>query len=469
MPEAALHLRPLPEIASAARSAADTVRSCMAAIVTGDSGPGRVNAFVSYDYETALGEAERADSDPVRGSRLPLRGVPIAIKDNICTLGLPTTCASRMLAGYRSPYEATVVRRLRGAGAIVAGKTNLDEFAMGTSTATSAFGPTRNPHDHTRVPGGSSGGSAAAVAAGMVPVALGSDTGGSIRQPAAFCGVVGVRPTYGRVSRYGLVAFASSLDQIGVLARSVADAARVLDVIAGADARDATCAPRTDADARALRPGVVGVPREYFEYDLHPGVRAACERALDTLRACGCTVRPVSLPHTRSALAAYAAITAAEASSNLARFDGVRFGTRVASDDVAAATRTAGFGPEVRRRIMLGTYLLAMNDVAAQLNHARRVRALIASDFEHVFAGVDVLFTPTTPGPAFRADQGLDPYGVYASDVFTAPASLAGVPAMTVPIGAADALPVGGQIIAPRWREQRMLEFASMVERGTSP
>ena len=481
----AVHLRTISEIARGGASAFDTVRSAMAAIVNGESGPARLNAFISYDYEAAIAQAERVDADRAGGARgasgagdaahggrghRPLAGVPIAVKDNICTLGLATTCASRILAGYRSPYEATVVRRLRDAGAVIAGKTNLDEFAMGSSTETSALGPAHNPHDRARVPGGSSGGSAAAVAAGMVPCALGTDTGGSVRQPAAFCGVVGVRPTWGRVSRYGVVAFASSLDQVGVLARSVDDAAEVLRVIGGPDPFDATC---TDApviaNARVATEctPVVGVPVEYFSGDLHPGVRAACERAIEALRSAGCTIREVSLPHTGLGVAVYTVIAAAEASTNLARFDGVRFGARRPDTDIYSGIRTAGFGEEVRRRIVLGTYILSSSDGRRHHAAAQRVRQLITQDFLNAFAnGVDVLFTPTTGTPAFGLGAARAPYDMYAEDALTAPASLAGVPAMSVPIGTADGLPVGGQVIAPPWHEDAMFAVARMIEAG---
>ena len=462
----AAHVRPVAAIARAEVTAEDAARSCMASIVNGESGPGRLNAFVSYDYEAALSQAARVDADRVRGG-LSLAGVTVAVKDNICTLGLPTTCASRILAGYRSPYEATVVRRLRDAGAVIVGKTNMDEFAMGSSTETSAFGPTRNPHDPRRVPGGSSGGSAAAVAAGMVTCALGTDTGGSVRQPAALCGVVGVRPTWGRVSRYGLVAFASSLDQIGVLARSVDDAAAILRVISGPDPLDATCEDRPQQYEGLPRSPVIGVPVEYFANDLHPVVRAACDRALAALRAAGCTIREVSLPHTGAAVAAYTVIAATEASTNLARFDGVRFGIRPPSGDVYAAVRTAGFGVEVRRRIMLGTYLLSTKDGERRCMAAQRLRRRITADFRAAFdSGVDALFTPTTKAPAFALDSGRTPHEMYAEDAFTAPASLAGLPAVSIPIGSAGALPIGGQLVAPWWREAAMLGIAAQLAAG---
>lgn len=472
------HLRPVAEIARGDISAADVARSCMTTVVNGESGPARLNAFISFDYESAISQAERIDADAAGGASLPLRGLPVGVKDNICTLGLPTTCASRMLAAYRSPYDATAVARLRRAGAVIVGKTNLDEFAMGSSTATSAFGSTLNPHDRARVAGGSSGGSAAAVAAGLVPAALGSDTGGSVRQPAAFCGVTGIRPTYGRVSRYGLIAFASSLDQIGVLGRSVADAALLLEVISGADPHDATCAALpTDgiaaaADSGAASRPVVGVPAEYFTDGVHPDVRAACERAIEKLRAAGSEIRRVSLPHTHHAIAVYCTIAAAEASANLARFDGVRFGSRSAREagaDVPTQTRSAGFGAEVKRRIVLGTLALSGARGARSFDTACRVRSLIAQDFARAFdSGIDVLFTPTTPTPAFRADEDIRAYAAYSSDVFTAPASLAGLPAMSVPIGLSERLPIGGQIIAAHWREDIMIATAALLEERAS-
>jgi len=409
-----------------------------------------------------------------------LSGVPVAIKDNIATGTLPTTCGSGILAGYVSPYPATAVQRLRDSGAVVVCTTNMDEFAMGSSTEHSAYGPTRNPVDPTRVPGGSSGGSAAAVAAGIVPIALGSETGGSVRQPASFCGVVGIKPTYGRVSRYGLVAFASSLDQIGVFGRTVEDAARGLAIIAGRDPRDATSseAPvpdyvaaireRTSRD-RPLEGMVIGRPREYFPEQLHRGVAARCDEALAALREMGATVRDVSLPHTDYAIPVYYIVAPAEASSNLARYDGVRYGLRVPADALTAmyeATRSNGFGAEVTRRILLGTYVLSAGYYDAYYRRAQQVRTLIADDFRRVFAnGVDALFTPTTPTPAFPIGAVSDPYEMYLNDIFTATANLAGVPAVSVPIGLAEGLPVGGQLVAPHFAEDRMLVIAAALER----
>lgn len=434
-----------------------------------------LNAFITLDADRARSEAQRVDERVATGWRGALAGVPIAVKDNIATLDLPTTCGSRILRGYVSPFEATAVKRLREAGAIVLGKTNMDEFGMGSSTEYSAYGPTRNPHDRSRVPGGSSGGSAAAVAAGIVNVALGSETGGSVRQPAAFCGVVGVKPTYGRVSRFGLVAFASSLDHIGVFGATVADAAAVLETIAGVDPFDATSADRSVGSLVAeppqdLRGTVIGRPREYFPDSLDAGVRAHCDRALERCRALGAEIRDVSLPHSELAIPVYYIVAPAEASSNLARFDGVRYGHRVDGDGLLGmyeATRSSGFGAEVTRRILLGTYVLSHGYYDAYYRTAMTVRARIARDFEQVFAsGVHVLFTPTTPGPAFPIGAKSDPYEMYLSDVFTVTANLAGVPAMSLPIGRLDGLPVGGQLMAPHFAERRMLQVGAAIERA---
>jgi aspartyl-tRNA(Asn)/glutamyl-tRNA(Gln) amidotransferase subunit A len=405
----------------------------------------------------------------------PLGGVPIVVKDNIATTGLPTTCGSRILEGYRSPFEATAVRRLREAGAVIIAKSNMDEFAMGSSTENSAYGPALNPIDPSRVPGGSSGGSAGAVASGIVRIALGSETGGSVRQPAAFCGVVGVKPTYGRVSRFGLVAFASSLDQIGVFGKTVSDAALGLQVIAGADRNDSTVSNTPVPDyvastAGAVQGLVIGWPKEYFPAQLDPAIRSLCERARDRLKALGATIREVSLPHTELAIPVYYIIAPAEASSNLARFDGVRFGARVEADGLRGmyeATRSRGFGPEVTRRILLGTYVLSAGYYDAYYRRAQQVRGLITKDFSDVFAnGVDLLFTPTAPTPAFKIGAISDPYEMYLSDIFTATANLAGVPAMSVPIGRASSLPVGGQLIAQHFGEAKMFAAAAALERS---
>jgi aspartyl-tRNA(Asn)/glutamyl-tRNA(Gln) amidotransferase subunit A len=407
-----------------------------------------------------------------------LYGMPVAVKDNICTLEFTTTCGSRILEGYRSPFEATAVAKLKAAGAFIAGKTNCDEFAMGSSTEHSAYGRALHPLDKARVPGGSSGGSAALVAAGAVPAALGSETGGSVRQPASFCGVVGIKPTYARVSRYGLVAFGSSLDQIGVLGRSVHDAARVLSVISGRDVKDATCEDRDPLRLptvpESLQGFVIGVPKEYFPADLDAGVRRACDRAIRILKELGAVVREVSLPHTAYAVPCYYVIAPAEASSNLARFDGVRYGPRFdgkGAADVRALyrrTRGAGFGAEVRRRILVGTYVLSSGYYDAYYRKAQQVRALLAQDFRNVFdRGVDLLFTPTTPTPAFKAGEKLaDPVQMYLSDIFVCTANLAGLPAMSLPIGRVKGLPVGGQLIGKAFLEDEMLEAAYALERA---
>ena len=440
---------------SAALDRADAVRA----------GKGGLNLLVWRD-DSAARAAERV----APAGRLA--GVPIAVKDNIATTDLPTTCGSQILGEYRSPFDATAVRRLRAEGAVIIAKTNMDEFAMGSSTENSAFGPALNPVDHTRVPGGSSGGSAGAVAAGIVDIALGSETGGSVRQPAAFCGVVGVKPTYGRVSRFGLVAFASSLDQIGVFGKSVAHAALGLEVISGADDNDSTAArmppSRYVPEKGSVRGLVIGKPKEYFPPQLDPAIRAHCDRALDRLQSLGAIVREVSLPHTELAIPVYYIIAPAEASSNLARFDGVRFGKRLGSaglEGMYEATRSAGFGPEVTRRILLGTYVLSAGYYDAYYRKAQQVRGLITRDFANVFAdGVDLLFTPTTPTTAFRLGEISDPYEMYLSDIFTVTANLAGVPAMSLPIGRARGLPVGGQFIAPHFGEARMFDAASALE-----
>jgi aspartyl-tRNA(Asn)/glutamyl-tRNA(Gln) amidotransferase subunit A len=431
------------------------------------AGPEGLNAFLSVDRD-----ARSIAADGM------LAGVPVAIKDNLATLGLPTTCGSRMLEGYVSPFEATAVRRLRAAGAVVIGKTNMDEFAMGSSNENSAYGPVRNPLDPSRVPGGSSGGSAAAVAAGVVRVALGSETGGSVRQPAAFCGIVGIKPTYGRVSRYGLVAYASSLDNVGVFGKTVAEAALGLEVIAGHDRFDATSAdvpvlplvPTGDSigGSSPLAGLVVGVPREYFPASLDVDIAARCRRALDHLRCLGADVRDVSLPSTDLAIPVYYIIAPAEASSNLARYDGVRFGQRAAADDLGPMyerTRSHGFGAEVQRRILLGTYVLSAGYYDAYYKRAQAVRAMIAEEFRAVFAsGVDLLFTPTAPTPAFRLGEVSDPYAMYLSDIYTVTANLAGIPAMSQPIGRVRGMPVGGQLLAPAFGEAVMIRAAAALE-----
>ncbi len=431
-----------------------------------------LNATLHWSQAQLDAEAARVDAMPAPG---PLGGVPIAVKDNIVTADMPTTCASRILEGYVSPYDATVIRRLRAAGALVAAKANMDEFAMGSSTEHSAFGRVRHPLDPARVPGGSSGGSAALVAAGVVPAALGSETGGSVRQPASFCGIVGVKPSYGRVSRYGLVAFGSSLDCISAFGRSVADAAGVLSAMSGHDPLDSTTLDRPPmgvpgplADLRGLR---VGLPREYFPADLDPGVAAAMERTRASLRELGAELVEVSLPHSAYAVPTYYIVAPAEAAANLARYDGVRYGPRHIgpAGDIRAlyqATRGQGFGPEVQRRILVGTYVLSAGYYDAYYRKAQRVRALIADDFRRVFeGGLDLLLTPTTPTPAFRAgEKTADPVSMYLADVFVCAISLAGLPALSLPAGRSEGLPVGAQLIAPFFEDERLLAAARTLE-----
>lgn len=467
-------------VGSGRATAAEQVREALTRLGRVDPGPEGINAFISYDAEAAAAAARALDEEIAAGRASgPLAGVPLAVKDNICTLDLPTTCGSRMLEGYRSPYEATAVRRLREAGAVVIGKTNMDEFAMGSTTENSAFGPTRNPLDPSRAAGGSSGGSAAAIAAGIAPVALGSDTGGSVRQPAAFCGIVGLKPSYGRISRYGVASFASSLDTVGIMGRSVADAALLLELLSGPDRFDATAADLPAPDLGDALEGVVdglvvGVPREYFPPELDPAIARACQDAIARLRAAGAEIREVSLPHTRYAIPTYYLIAPAEASSNLARFDGVHYGMRAADADSTTAvydeTRSIGFGAEVKRRIMLGTYALAAGHYDSHYGRAQQVRELIARDFRQVFdAGVDVLFTPTTLTPALRLGEEVDDlYRRYLGDVFTVTANLAALPAISVPVGSAEGLPLGGQLIADRWDEVTLIRAAAALERLAS-
>jgi aspartyl-tRNA(Asn)/glutamyl-tRNA(Gln) amidotransferase subunit A len=434
-----------------------------------------LNALLHKDERFVREQHRAVDTRLAAGEVLPLAHVPVVVKDNIATTTLPTSCASRILEGYVSPYDATAITKLRRAGAVIIAKSNMDEFAMGSSNENSAFGPARNPLDPTRVPGGSSGGSAVAVAAGITRIALGSETGGSVRQPAAFCGVVGVKPTYGRVSRFGLVAFASSLDHIGVFGATVDDAALGLETIAGVDPFDSTSADTPvpsyrDAARGALTGVVIGRPKEYFPDDLDPRIREKCDAALDRFRSLGAEVRDVSLPHTKLAIEVYYIVAPAEASSNLARFDGVRYGRRAEGEGLRGmyeATRSAGFGPEVTRRILLGTYVLSAGYYDAYYRKAQQVRGLIARDFTNVFAsGVHLLFTPTTPTTAFPLGAKSDPYEMYLSDIFTTTANLAGVPAMSLPIGRVDGLPVGGQLIAPHFEERQMFVAAYALERA---
>ncbi len=459
-------------VRSGQRSARAVIDEHLATIETGEDS---IHAFNLVLAERARQAADHIDRQVEAGDDPgPLAGVPVALKDNLCTHGIETTCSSRILEGWRPPYDATVVRRLTEAGAVIIGKTNLDEFAMGSSTENSAFGPTRNPCDTTRVPGGSSGGSAAAVAAGFAPLALGSDTGGSIRQPAALCGVVGVKPTYGLVSRYGLVAFASSLDQIGPFATTVADAAALLQVIAGHDPLDSTSIPEPLAPLRAqLDDGVeglrVGVVRELLGEGIAGDVAARTRQAADALATAGAEVEEASVPAAIYGLSAYYLIAPAEASSNLARFDGVRFGLRVDAPTTAEmmiATRTQGFGAEVKRRIMLGTYALSAGYYDAYYGKAQRVRTLICRDFAAAYERFDVLLAPTSPTTAFAlGDKTADPLTMYLNDVCTIPSNLSGDPAMSVPFGVGDdGLPVGVQVLAPSLAEATMFRAAAALE-----
>jgi len=438
----------------------------------------KVKAYLTVVPETALGQAAAADARFRSKAPLgPLDGIPLAVKDVFCTRGVETTCGSKILKGFVPPYDATVITRLRSAGAVLLGKLNMDEFAMGSSTENSAFFTTRNPWDLSRVPGGSSGGSAAAVAADLAAATLGTDTGGSIRQPAAFSGTVGFKPTYGRVSRYGLIAFASSLDQVGPFAKDVADTALMLQTIAGHDPMDSTSATIPVPDyAQALRLDVkglrVGIPAEYFIDGLDPEVEAAVRAAIATLEDLGAKTESVSLPHTEYGLAAYYVIAPAEASSNLARYDGVKYGLRVpgARDliDMYSRTRGAGFGAEVKRRVMLGTYALSAGYYDAYYGQAQKVRTLVLRDFQEAFKRVDVIVAPTTPGVAFKMGEREDPLQMYLNDVFTIPVNLAGLPGLAIPAGFTQAgLPIGLQIIGKAFDEATLLRVAKAYEAAT--
>ncbi|MBT8191948.1 MAG: Asp-tRNA(Asn)/Glu-tRNA(Gln) amidotransferase subunit GatA [Acidimicrobiia bacterium] len=435
-----------------------------------------LHAYLTLDRDGAARAAVAADSAFKAGTDLgPLQGVPVALKDNMVTRGLETTCSSKILSGYEPPYDGTAVSRLRDGGAVIMGKTNLDEFAMGSSTENSAYGPTRNPWDPDRVPGGSSGGSAAAVAAGSAMVAYGSDTGGSIRQPAAMCGIVGLKPTYGLVSRYGLIAFASSLDQIGPLTRRVEDAVAALEVVGGHDPADSTSYPGPVPDYRSgLESGVsglrVGVVTELNGEGIEPAVQEAVNRTIARLEAAGATIVPVSLPSLEYALSAYYLIAPAECSANLARFDGVRYGLRRLGENVEemmSNTRAEGFGPEVTRRILLGTYALSAGYYDAFYGQAQRVRTLIIRDFQAAYEQADVLVSPTSPTTAFPVgERTADPLSMYLSDVCTIPSNMSGDPAISVPVGLDGAgLPIGFQVMAPALGEPVMVRVAAEVER----
>ncbi len=441
----------------------------------------RVKAYVTVTEEAALAQADAVDQARAGGETLsPLAGIPLALKDNLCTLGVETTCSSKILRGFKPPYSATVVDRLQAAGSVFVGKANLDEFAMGSSTENSAFGPSHNPWDLARVPGGSSGGSTAAVAAGEAVWALGSDTGGSIRQPAAFCGVVGLKPTYGRVSRYGLIAFASSLDQIGPITRDVRDAALLLGALSGHDPMDSTSvdlavpdyAAALTGDVRGLR---LGVPREYFAQGVEPAVAASVRAAIDVLVGLGAVAEEISLPHSEYALPTYYILAPAEASSNLARFDGVRFGHRAARAtshiDLFEKSREEGFGAEVKQRIMIGTYALSAGYYDAFYLKAQQVRTLIKRDFDRAFESYDLIIAPTAPTAAFRIGEVSDPLAMKLNDVLTIPANMAGIPAVSLPCGFAPTdgmdLPIGLQLMAPAFGEETLLRAAHAYEQAT--
>jgi aspartyl-tRNA(Asn)/glutamyl-tRNA(Gln) amidotransferase subunit A len=468
------------ELSSGGRDARSVAtRSLDAAERVNDS----LNAFLQIDREGALRRSEEIDRDGVQSSAqgssagASLRGIPVAVKDNICVRGMQATCGSRILAGYHPPYNATVIERLIGAGAVIIGKTNCDEFAMGSSNENSAYGPVRNPWDTERVPGGSSGGSAAAVAARVVPAALGSETGGSVRQPAALCGIVGFKPTYGRVSRYGLVAFGSSLDQVSVFGLTVKDAAVVAACIAGRDERDSTTADVPVPDYASelsdnVRGARIGVPRALLGEGVDADVRARVEAAIDAYRELGAEIVDVELPHAKYSIAVYYIIATAEASSNLARYDGVRYGYRTEAPadlrEMYRRTREEGFGAEVKRRIMLGTYVLSSGYYDAYYLKAQKVRALIKRDFLEAFGVCDAVLTPTSPTPAFRLGEKTDdPLSMYLSDIYTCMANLAGIPGISVPCGlSTQGLPVGFQLMGPHWGESTLFRLAHAYEQA---
>ena len=437
----------------------------------------RVHAYVTVTEAVALAQADAVDTARAAGESVsPLAGVPIALKDNLCTTGIETTCSSKILRGFVPPYSATVVEKLEAAGSVFVGKANLDEFAMGSSTENSAFGASHNPWDIGAAPGGSSGGSTAAVAAGEAVWAIGSDTGGSIRQPAAFCGVVGLKPTYGRVSRYGLIAFASSLDQIGPITKDVRDAALLMNLISGHDSRDSTSIVRDVPDyTRALTGGVkglkLGVPKEYFAQGVSPEVSASVRTAIDLLVAQGAIAEEISLPHSEYALPTYYILAPAEASSNLARYDGVRFGHRTARAtnhvDLFEKSREEGFGPEVKQRIMIGTYALSAGYYDAFYLKAQKVRTLIKRDFDQAFEKYDAIIAPTAPTVAFKLGEVSDPLAMKLNDVLTIPANMAGIPAISLPCGFSNGLPIGLQLMAPNFGEETLFQIAYAYEQAT--
>jgi aspartyl-tRNA(Asn)/glutamyl-tRNA(Gln) amidotransferase subunit A len=437
---------------------------------------GELNSFITVTFDQALAAADEADAVRAKGNAGPLTGLPLALKDIFCTRGVKTSCGSKMLDSFVSPYDATVVEKLRAAGTVSLGKTNMDEFAMGSSNENSHYGPVHNPWDLTAVPGGSSGGSAAAVAAGLVPAAMGTDTGGSIRQPAAFCGITGLKPTYGRVSRYGMIAYASSLDQAGPMARSAEDCALLLGAIAGHDLRDSTCVARgvpnySEELAAPLNGLKIGLPSEYFGDGLDPAVAKATHEAIAVFESLGASVREVSLPHTHYAIPAYYVIAPAEASSNLSRFDGVRFGHRCDNPidliDLYKRSRAEGFGDEVKRRILIGTHTLSEGFFDAYYKKAQQVRRLIRQDFLDAFEEVDVLMGPASPTPAFDLGANKDPVSMYLQDIYTIAVNLAGIPGISVPAGFARGRPVGLQILGSHFTEARLLNVAHQFQQAT--
>ncbi len=472
-----MHDKTLSELATALKagefSSRELTENLLARIKRLD---GEINSLITVTPEQALAAADAADTARGRGAAGPLTGLPLAIKDLFCTEGVLTTAGSKMLANFVSPYDATVVERLKAAGTVSLGKTNMDEFAMGSSNENSAFGAVKNPWDHSAVPGGSSGGSAAAVAAGLVPAAMGTDTGGSIRQPAAFCGITGLKPTYGRVSRWGIVAYASSLDQAGPMARTAEDCALLLGAISGHDPRDSTCVARgvpdyteeLDAPLNGLK---IGLPREYFGDGLDPQVEAAVREAVRVYESLGASVREVSLPHTHYAIPAYYVIAPAEASSNLSRYDGVRFGHRCQAPadliDLYKRSRAEGFGEEVKRRILIGTHTLSEGFFDAYYKKAQQVRRLIRQDFLDAFEEVDVLMGPASPTPAFDLGANKDPVSMYLQDIYTIAVNLAGIPGISVPAGFVGKRPVGLQILGTHFAEARLLNVAHQFQQAT--
>ncbi|MCL2218361.1 MAG: Asp-tRNA(Asn)/Glu-tRNA(Gln) amidotransferase subunit GatA [Chitinispirillia bacterium] len=468
--------KPISEIASEIQNGKSSARDVTArALNLIEERDGGINAFITVCRESALKRAGEIDAlPPSEKKSMPLCGIPLAVKDNICTKGVRMTCASRMLENFIPPYDAAVIERLEKAGAVIAGKTNLDEFAMGSATENSCFGPARNPHNPKKITGGSSGGSAAAVGAGVVPMALGTDTGGSIRQPCSHCGAVGLKPTYGRVSRYGAVAFASSLDQIGPMASDVRDIGLMLSVMAGPDKQDSTCAGKPFVDSAGNYPTDisgfrVGMPAEYFGDGLSEEVRCAIMPVVENLKSRGAKIVDVSLPNVKYAVATYYIISSAEASANLARYDGVRYGFRAEGAksllEMYSKTRAQGFGPECKRRIMLGTYVLSSGYYDAYYLKAARVRTLITQDFTNAFNSCDVILSPASPVPACDiGEKSDDPLQVYLTDIYTVSANLAGIPGLSVPSPAAAGLPVGVQFMAPQWREDLLLKAGYAVQ-----